>query len=131
MAMSFFQQHIILHMVLNIQLQMLTALELQVIEYLTKKGYSQTRQVLEAESTYVDSSGRSPSGRPDILGNSRFMNAFNLLNGWIETNLDIYKVKLQPTFMIETNIVQVRIRSPSLASLRLFVLGDGRKVDSC
>ena len=65
----------------------------QVIEYLTKKGYLRTKQVLTQESNHID----HKDGKPDFsdrtaYGNQRYIRAFELLSGWIDSNLDIYKV---------------------------------------
>lgn len=63
----------------------------QVIEYLMKKGYLRTEQVLRQESAQVDKDGRPIFGR-DEYGNEKYIRGFELLSSWIDSNLDIYKV---------------------------------------
>lgn len=63
----------------------------QVIEYLMKKGYLRTEQVLRQESAQVDKDGRPVFGR-DEYGNEKYIRGFELLSSWIDSNLDIYKV---------------------------------------
>jgi transcription initiation factor TFIID subunit 5 len=64
----------------------------QVIEYLMKKGYTRTEQVLRQESTHVDKDGRPMIDRVEDYGNEKYLKAFELLSSWIEQNLDVYKV---------------------------------------
>jgi transcription initiation factor TFIID subunit 5 len=64
----------------------------QVIEYLMKKGYTRTEQVLRQESAHVDKEGRPIFDRPEEYGNEKYIKGFELLASWIEQNLDIYKV---------------------------------------
>lgn len=66
----------------------------QVIEYLMKKGYVRTEQVLRQESAQVDKDGRPIFDRAEY-GNEKYIKAFELLSGWIDSNLDIYKVRKQ------------------------------------
>jgi transcription initiation factor TFIID subunit 5 len=56
-----------------------------------KKGYTRTEQTLRQESAHVDKEGRPISVREDY-GNEKYRRAFELLTGWIDQNLDIYKV---------------------------------------
>ncbi|KFY85426.1 hypothetical protein V500_08427 [Pseudogymnoascus sp. VKM F-4518 (FW-2643)] len=64
-----------------------------VIEYLMKKGYLRTEQVLRQESAQVDKDGRPIFGR-DEYGNEKYIRGFELLSSWIDSNLDIYKFEL-------------------------------------
>ena len=73
-----------------------TNLTPQVIEYLMKKGYVRTEQVLRQESAQVDKDGRPIFDRAEY-GNEKYIKAFELLSGWIDSNLDIYKVRMQTT----------------------------------
>jgi transcription initiation factor TFIID subunit 5 len=57
-----------------------------------KKGYTRTEQTLRQESAHVDKEGRPIPGRAEDYGNERYRRAFELLTGWIDQNLDIYKV---------------------------------------
>lgn len=66
----------------------------QVIEYLMKKGYLRTEQVLRQESAQVDKDGRPVFDR-DEYGNEKYIRGFELLSSWIDSNLDIYKVSQQ------------------------------------
>ncbi len=67
----------------------------QVIEYLMKKGYARTEQVLRQESAQVDKDGR-PMIERNEYGNEKYIKAFELLSGWIDSNLDIYKASFPP-----------------------------------
>lgn len=57
-----------------------------------KKGYVRTEQVLRQESAQVDKDGRPVFDRAEY-GNEKYIKAFELLSGWIDSNLDIYKVR--------------------------------------
>lgn len=67
------------------------AMNPQVIEYLMKKGYVRTEQVLRQESAQVDKEGRPVFGREEY-GNEKYIKGFELLSSWVDSNLDIYKV---------------------------------------
>ena len=71
-----------------------TNIDQQVIEYLMKKGYARTEQVLRQESAQVDRDGRPVVDRADY-GNEKYIKAFELLSSWIDSNLDIYKACYQ------------------------------------
>lgn len=62
------------------------------LEYLNKKGYSRTEQTLRQESANLDKDGRPIITRAEDVGTDKYKQAFDLVSGWIETNLDIYKV---------------------------------------
>lgn len=64
----------------------------QVLEYLNKKGYTRTEQILRQESSNVDKDGRPIIAKPEDNGTGKYKQAFELVSGWIDTNLDIYKV---------------------------------------
>lgn len=64
----------------------------KVIEYLIKKGYNRTEQMLRQESTNVDKDGKPIQVRAEDLGTSKYGRAFKLLDKWIDQSLDIYKV---------------------------------------
>jgi hypothetical protein len=72
-------------------LKMLT-ISPKVLEYLLKKGYTRTEMVLRQESANVDIQGRPIFDRAEDFGNEKYNKAFALLSGWIDQNLDIYKV---------------------------------------
>lgn len=65
---------------------------LQVIEYLVKKGYNRTEQMLRQESSNLDKDGRPISDRAEDMGNTKYAKGFRMLSEWIDQNLDIYKV---------------------------------------
>lgn len=67
----------------------------KVIEYLMKKGYTRTEQTLRAESANVDKDGRPIIDRAQGYGSDKYRRAFDLLSGWIDQNLDVYKVSLR------------------------------------
>lgn len=62
----------------------------KVLEYLVKKGYTRTEQVLRVESSH--DGGPVKDYEADKFGNMKYIRAFELLAGWIDSNLDIYKV---------------------------------------
>ena len=82
----------------------------QVIEYLSKKGYTKTEATLRAESANQDVEGRPINSRTEDFGGVKYRQGFgeachinkgiklsliagiDLLRRWIEDNLDIYKV---------------------------------------
>ena len=64
----------------------------KVIEYLVKKGYNRTEQMLRQESANLDKDGRPIPDRAEDFGNGKYSRAFRLLTNWIDQNLDIYKV---------------------------------------
>lgn len=64
----------------------------QVIEYLIKKGYNRTEQMLRHESANLDKDGKPVQERAEDLGTAKYAKGFRLLSSWIEGNLDIYKV---------------------------------------
>lgn len=66
----------------------------QVIEYLVKKGYNRTEQMLRNESAHLDKDGKPTHERAEDLGTLKYSKGFRLLSKWIDQNLDIYKVKL-------------------------------------
>jgi transcription initiation factor TFIID subunit 5 len=68
-------------------------LEEKVIEYLVKKGYNRTEQMLRQESSNLDKDGKPIPERVEDLGTQKYTKAFQLLSNWIDSNLDIYKVK--------------------------------------
>lgn len=66
------------------------------IEYLVKKGYNRTEQMLRQESQNLDKEGKPITERVEDLGTAKYSKAFRLLTGWVEQNLDVYKVNLFP-----------------------------------
>jgi hypothetical protein len=66
----------------------------QVIEYLVKKGYNRTEQMLRQESANLDKDGRPIHDRAEDLGNGKYSRGFRMLSNWVDSNLDIYKVNL-------------------------------------
>ena len=67
----------------------------QVLEYLSKKGYSRTEAMLRKESAHTDING-TPIGqqRVEEHGGKAYSKAFGALKTWIENCLDIYKPEL-------------------------------------
>jgi hypothetical protein len=63
----------------------------KVIEYLVKKGYNRTEQMLRQESAHLDKDGRPIHNRIEDLGNIKYTRGYKLLCGWVEQNLDVYK----------------------------------------
>ena len=69
----------------------LHANDVQVTDYLKKKGFTKTEAVFRQETAYLGPDGR-PAQRNEDPGPKRYLKAFILLRDWIENNLDIYKV---------------------------------------
>ncbi len=83
----------------------------QVIEYLSKKGYSKTESMLRQESANQDVEGRPINTKAEETGANKYGKAFGechvlsyalrnllkftqgLMRSWIEESLDIYKVR--------------------------------------
>ena len=83
----------------------------QVIEYLSKKGYSKTESMLRQESANQDVEGRPINTKAEETGGAKYGKAFGecyvlnhtldhpaeftqgLMRSWIEDSLDIYKVR--------------------------------------
>ena len=65
----------------------------QVIEYLLKKGYNRTEQMLRLESSNLDQNGKPVQERAEDLGTAKYSRGFRLLSAWVDQNLDIYKVR--------------------------------------
>ena|ERR1700710_539808 len=71
----------------------------KVIEYLVKKGYNRTEQMLRLESSRLDREGRPIQERVEDSGTEKYATAYKLLDNWIKQNLSIYKVSaLSPIF---------------------------------
>jgi hypothetical protein len=68
----------------------------KVIEYLVKKGYNRTEQMLRQESAHLDKDGRPIHNRIEDLGNIKYTRGYKLLCGWVEQNLDVYKASCIP-----------------------------------
>lgn len=68
----------------------------QVIEYLVKKGYNRTEQMLRLESLNLDKDGKPILDRAEDLGTAKYARGFRMLSKWIDGNLDVYKVSLPP-----------------------------------
>lgn len=64
----------------------------KVIEYLVKKGYNRTEQMLRLESSRLDREGRPIQERVEDTGTEKYATAYKLLDNWIKQNLSIYKV---------------------------------------
>lgn len=67
----------------------------QVLEYLSKKGYSRTEAMLRKESKNVDAEGRPIPSRIEDTGGKKYFTAFQLTSQWIDNALDIYKPELK------------------------------------
>jgi transcription initiation factor TFIID subunit 5 len=66
----------------------------QVIEYLVKKGYNRTEQMLRLESSKLDREGRPIQERVEDTGTEKYATAYKLLDNWIKQNLGFYKVSI-------------------------------------
>ncbi|KAK6605276.1 WD domain-containing protein [Botrytis cinerea] len=75
--------------------QVITNADAKVIEYLVKKGYNRTEQMLRSESSNLDRDGKPIQERAEDLGTAKYAKGFRLLSNWIESNLDIYKFELR------------------------------------
>lgn len=67
----------------------------QVLEYLSKKGYSRTEAMLRKESANTDVNGNPIHSSIDDLGGKKFGVAFDKTLNWIDNQLDIYKPELK------------------------------------
>lgn len=67
----------------------------QVLEYLSKKGYTKTEAMLRRESANHDQEGRPIISRAEDAGGEKYLRAFELLRTWIEDNLELYKPELR------------------------------------
>lgn len=67
----------------------------QVLEYLSKKGYTKTEAMLRRESANHDQDGRPIITRAEDTGGEKYLRAFELLRTWIEDNLELYKPELR------------------------------------
>ena len=74
------------------QIDPFSNLGVKVIEYLVKKGYNRTEQMLRQESSNLDKDGKPIPERVEDLGTQKWTKAFQLLSNWVDSNLDIYKV---------------------------------------
>lgn len=70
----------------------------QVIEYLVKKGYNRTEQMLRQESSHLDKEGKPIHERVEDFGTMKYAKAYRLFSGWIDQNLDIYKVGIHQIY---------------------------------
>ncbi|RDW83309.1 hypothetical protein BP5796_04800 [Coleophoma crateriformis] len=70
-------------------------LNIKVIEYLVKKGYNRTEQMLRNESAHLDKDGKPAHERAEDFGTLKYSKGFRLLSKWIDQNLDIYKAELR------------------------------------
>jgi len=66
----------------------------QVLEYLSKKGYSRTEAMLRKESAYTDANGQPIVTRIEDQGGKMYSIAYELTIGWIDNVLEIYKPEL-------------------------------------
>ncbi|KAG9231083.1 putative transcription initiation factor TFIID subunit 5 [Amylocarpus encephaloides] len=66
-----------------------------VIEYLVKKGYNRTEQMLRHESTHLDKDGKPIGDRAEDSGTIRYCGDFRRLSTWIDSGLDLYKFELK------------------------------------
>lgn len=67
----------------------------QVLEYLSKKGYSRTEAMLRRESANVDPDGRPVPARAEDIGGRKYFKSFELTLHWVDNVLDIYKPELK------------------------------------
>jgi transcription initiation factor TFIID subunit 5 len=67
----------------------------QVLEYLSKKGYSRTEAMLRKESTDVDPQGQPIHTRIEESGGKMYARAFSLLDQWVKHSLELYKHELK------------------------------------
>lgn len=64
----------------------------QVTDYLLKRGFTQTEEVFRKESSNLGPDGKPIHQKVEEMGPKKYVEAFSLLNDWIENNLDLYKV---------------------------------------
>lgn len=67
----------------------------QVLEYLSKKGYSRTEAMLRKESINTGANGQPHPQRLEDQGGRMYHACFYLIQGWVENVLDIYKPELK------------------------------------
>jgi len=67
-------------------------LNIQVTDYLKKKGFTKTEAIFRQETQNLGPDGR-PANRSEDQTPKKYLKAFLLLKGWIDNNLDIYKVR--------------------------------------
>jgi transcription initiation factor TFIID subunit 5 len=82
----------------------------QVIEYLVKKGYNRTEQTLRMESANLDKDGRPIQDRAEDQGTAKYAKAYTMLSNWIESNLDIYKVRTKSPSVMQLTTCQTELR---------------------
>lgn len=73
----------------SIHLKLIT---IQVTDYLLKRGFTQTEEVFRKESSNLGPDGKPIHQKVEEMGPKKYIEAFSLLNDWIENNLDLYKV---------------------------------------
>jgi len=67
----------------------------QVLEYLSKKGYSRTEAMLRKESANIDAQGQPVFTRIEDRGGKMYGQSYQLLEQWVERGLEIYKPELR------------------------------------
>lgn len=72
-------------------LEMDANLNAKVTDYLLKRGFNRTEEIFRQESKHLGPDGK-PLQQLANIGPKKYAKAFNLLHGWVENNLDIYKV---------------------------------------
>lgn len=71
------------------------SLTYQVLEYLSKKGYSRTEAMLRKESANADHEGRPIAQRAEEAGGKMYRIAYLATSRWVDNVLDIYKPELK------------------------------------
>ena len=73
----------------------ITNVDAQVLEYLSKKGYSRTEAMLRKESAHTDVNGQPIISKFEDNGGRMYSKAYTVLQIWIDNVLDIYKPELK------------------------------------
>lgn len=72
----------------------LTHSQMQVTDYLLKRGFHRTEEVFRKESSNLGPDGRPQHKSTDVMGTKKYSKAFILLKKFVESSLDYYKVSL-------------------------------------
>jgi transcription initiation factor TFIID subunit 5 len=63
-----------------------------VTDFLLKRGYNRTERVFREESRNINDEGRPIVDENAPWAPHKYQKAFDLLKGWVENNLSVYKV---------------------------------------
>ena len=82
----------------------------QVIEYLLKKGYNRTEQMLRLESSNVGPDGKPVQERAEDLSTAKYSKGFRFLSEWVDQNLDIYKVRARHPTPLNSTVTSLNLK---------------------